>query len=186
MQRIIAFFVGAYWMAFFSLLALAAMAEATGEVYAIFQALSLPGSSGALDVEAGPFLSTALAIGFSLAAALFLWMLGTALVHRNREVGDTDDVARVAFGVATGMMAVLLAVGVWYPVHGLFASSSMQLAALLVSYIAVYAKQRRGTHAPQEQPDDVTATARFMALGAAHSSMLTRISGRPGSQDEGF
>jgi hypothetical protein len=175
MPRIIALFVSAYWMAFFGLLALAAMAEATGEVFLIFQSLSLPGALP-VSAEAGPVLSSALSVGFLLVAVLFLWTLATALLHRVAGQGETDEVARTAFGAAAGMMTVLLVVGVGYPVQGLFASASLQMLALLVSYVAIYAEQRRATHGEEDTLSGAEATARLMALGAARDSMFSRLS----------
>jgi hypothetical protein len=185
MPRIIALFVSAYWMAFFGLLTLAAMAEATGEVFLIFQSLSLPGALP-VSAEAGPVLSSALAVGFLLVAVLFLWTLATALLQRSHGPGETDEVARTAFGVAAGMMTVLLGVGVGYPVPGLFASASLQLLALLVSYVAIYAEQRRATHGGEDALSGTEATARLMALGAAHDSMMPRLSGRGPDPEKRF
>ena len=186
MRRIIGIFVPAYWMAFFGLLALAAMAEATGEVFAIFQALSFPG--GFLDsrIPAGPLLSTVLAFGFSLASVLFLWMIVTAVAQMRGTRPESDEIARTAFGVAAAMMTVLLAVGAIFIVRGLFASASLQLLALLVSYMAVQAEQRRTSDSTRHPGEPSEITARVMAIGAAHHSMLTRISGRTSNRDEAF
>ena len=177
MRRIIGIFVPAYWMAFFGLLALAAMAEATGEVFAIFQALSFPG--GFLDsrIPAGPLLSTVLAFGFSLASVQFLWMIVTAVAQMRGTRPESDEIARTA---------VLLAVGAIFIVRGLFASASLQLLALLVSYMAVQAEQRRTSDSNRHPGEPSEITARVMAVGAAHHSMLTRISGRTSNRDEAF
>ncbi|APH72507.1 hypothetical protein [Aquibium oceanicum] len=186
MRRIIGIFVPAYWMAFFGLLALAAMAEATGEVFAIFQALSFPGGFLGNEIPAGPVLSTALAFGFSLTSVLFLWMIVTAIAQIRGSQRESDEIARTAFGVATAMMTVLLAIGAIFLVRGLFASASLQLLALLVSYMALQAEQRRTADAPREVGDAAEITARLMAIGAAHNSMLTRFSRRPGNRNEAF
>ncbi len=184
MRRILGIFVPAYWMAFFGLLALVATAEATGEVFVIFQALSLPGGLSDSRMEAGPVLSTALAFGFTLTSVLFLWMMLTALAHVRRIQRDTDEIARLAFGVAAAMMTILLAVGAGFVVRGLFASASLQLLALLVSYVAVQTEQRRHSETAQTGGGDTEITARVMAIGAAHNSMLSRISQRPANPGE--
>jgi hypothetical protein len=122
-------------------------------------------------------------VGHVLAISVVL----TAMLYKADEGSDVDDVARLAFGVAIGLMTALLIVGVAYPVDGLFASASLQVLALLVSYIAIYAEQRRGVHASGEAADEAGAAARVMALGAAHNSLLPRISGRRmNTADKGF
>jgi hypothetical protein len=89
-----------------------------------------------------------------------------------------EEVARRAFGCGVGVLSVLLIGGAALPVSGLFVTSGIALAALLSSYLAVYAE--RWAVSSRSAPDDADlyAAVRVMAAGAAHSAMLTRLSGR--------
>ena len=61
---------------------------------------------------------------------------------------------------------------------GLFVTSAVALAALLASYLAVYAERWAVSFFAAPDDADLRAAVRVMAAGAAHSAMLTRLSGR--------
>lgn len=180
MPRLIALFVAAYWMAFFCLLALAALGEVEGDGLLVLGPRDA--GSEAAGLAAGSPFSMVLAVALLVVAALFLWTLVTTILQRGDPRGEGDDVFGIAFAAAAAMMAVLLLAGTLEGVDGIFASASLQLLALLVSYVAIEAERRRMAHRDHDEMTQTEATARVMALGAAQDSLLSRLSGRdPGS-----
>jgi hypothetical protein len=87
-------------------------------------------------------------------------------------------VARIAFGAAIGVFSLLLLCGVSPPIPGLFLTSAVAIAALLASWLAVFAERWAVTILTAPSDDDLRAAARVMAAGAAHSALLGHISGR--------
>ncbi|TIU62714.1 MAG: hypothetical protein E5W15_29815 [Mesorhizobium sp.] len=59
------------------------------------------------------------------------------------------------------------------------------MTALLASYVAVTAERRSALAAAMNLPQGNVRAASRMAMGAAHSSLLSRISGRPESKPGG-
>ena len=57
---------------------------------------------------------------------------------------------------------------------GLFVTSAVALAALLASYLAVYAERWAVSFLSAPDDADLRAAVRVMAAGAAHSAMLTQ------------
>jgi len=182
MPRLLTLFVAAYWTTFFAILALAAAGEGAGEGFAEFHALVSPEASR-LPLAAGAPANPLLAIGFLLVAVLFLWTLATTLFEAR--AGEGDDVARLALGAAAGMMTVLLALGGWSGVGDALSAVTLQFVALLASYGAILAESaRQAARAGAEKPA-AAATARAMAIGAAHHTMLSRLSRRGPSPTKG-
>ena len=175
MKRILAFFVLAFWSAFFGVLAFIALTDDGGAAALVYRALDLgPWTARQTPIDS-PFYVGALAFGVILAAVLFVWTLLSMLFEKADADGDADDLARLAFGVGTGMILVLMAAGAAIGV------------ALMVSYLAMRAEARHAAAAsparPQVYPDGLSQqpVVRLMALGAAHNSMLSKLSGRPGA-----
>lgn len=173
MHRILTFFLGLHWMVHFALLAVWATGS-SGKP--LLPAYAWFGAAGA----DGPGWRLAMALGFGLAAVLFIWMLVTVTIDR-RESEETDDVARLAFAVATGILTLVLIAGATQPATDLMPAISLQLGALLISYVAVCAEQRSVSGRTAGE-NDAEAGAGVMALGAAHSAMLSRLSARPGAE----
>lgn len=123
----------------------------------------------------------AMAFGSGLAAVLFMWMTLALVFDRRGLTGDADEVARLAFATATGLLTLALLAGMALPLSGLLSTVSLLLAALLVSYVAVHA-ERRAMPEPWQPPDAGEERASIMALGAAHNSLLSRLSGREGAE----
>lgn len=171
MHRILTFFLGLHWVAHFGILAVASAGLSSSGA----PALGTTAPPAGFDAVLG----TAMALGFGIAAVLFIWMLVTVLFDRRPFPGDTDDVARLAFAVATGMLTLLLFTGADEPVIGLMPAVSLQIAALLVSYVAVNAERRFAGRATRVEG---ASGANSMALHAAHNTMLSRISGRSGAK----
>ena len=159
MRRILTISLSAHWTAVFAIMAAkAAMARA-------------PGAEGLAWL-----VPPALAIGHGVIAALFLWTVVAAIGGR-REEGGAAAIARPAFAAAT----FVLTLGVVAAYAGIGPQSislaAVQLAALGATYLVVRMEDAEAGR-PVEQPDYSHAVARRMAAGAAHSSMLTRLSGR--------
>lgn len=180
MRPLLTYLVPVYWMAAFALMAAQAVSHPAG--------LDLfPGSGVApIVLEAGKAMnhgvSTALSIAFGLVATLFLWTLLTAVLASEDYPGGYDEVASIAFGGAVLMVTVALVVTALRGEGGVQGAGAFQLAALMASYVAVIAERRAFAAPKASEEDTLRATARRMALGAAHSSMLTRLVGRNAPQ----
>lgn len=83
--------------------------------------------------------------------------------------------ARLAFAAAVGMLTLLLLAGSTGRLVGLMPAVSLQIAALVASYIAAGAENRA---IAEDESIGVEYAAKAMALGAAHNTMLSRFSGR--------
>ena len=175
MQRLLTLFVAAYWTTFFAILALAAVGEVTGDGFPVLHALVSPDASP-FRVPAGAPVSSLLAIGFLLVAMLFLWTLATVLFEARQ--GDGDELARIALAAAAGAMTVLLALGVWSGIRDVLSAVTLQFVALLVSYGAILAEAARQAARSSSAEPGTTGPARAMAIGAAHHTMLSRVSRR--------
>lgn len=127
----------------------------------------------AAPAEAGPLLpAAALAIGYGLAAALFLW---AALAAWGGE--RCDEIAALAVASAALVLAASVAVS------GIAGAAAMQVAALGVTWLVIRAE---ASHEPAPPPADRSGeVARRLALGAAHGSMLSRLSQRGPAGGEG-
>ena len=109
-------------------------------------------------------------------------MLVSALSDDGIYPGDTDEVARVAFGGAVGLLTLMLLASSVAPAPALFSSVALQLGALLISYLVVQT-DRQSQAAAAMDDEDTRQAARIMALGAAHSSLLSRIGSSTDEQD---
>lgn len=156
MQKILVTSLAAYWTVVFAL-----------------GACGIAGLSAA--VHAPDMVATAMATAHALVALLFLW---TAFAAWGARDDGADDVARLALGMAVLLLA---AVGI----HEALATdapmpdptSAMQLAALAATYLVIRVEEA----ATEREPPPVdysSAVARRLAAGAAHGSMLSRLSRR--------
>jgi hypothetical protein len=118
-----------------------------------------------------------LSIAFAFASLLFLWTLLTALWGDGVFAGQTEAVARRAFGCGIALFSLLLIGSAVLPVPGLFLTSAVAVTALLASYLATSAEGWAGAFSAPDN-SDFRAAARVMAAGAAHGALLTRFSGR--------
>lgn len=176
MRPLLTYLVPVYWMAAFALMAAQAVSHPVGlEVF--------PGSGVApIVLEAGKAMnhgvSTAFSIAFGLVATLFLWTFLTAVLAAEDYPGGYEEVASIAFGGAVLMVTIALVVSAARGEGGVQGAGAFQLAALMASYVAVIAERRAFAAPKTPEADPFRAAARRMALGAAHSSMLTRLVGR--------
>ena len=75
-------------------------------------------------------------------------------------------------------LSLILVGGAAQGIDGLFMVIAVQLTALLASYVAVLAERRSALATTVATESEIRARANVMARGAAHSSLLNRISGR--------
>ena len=178
MRLLLTFLLPFHWMVAFALLAVAAASQ-PGHLDALFAAIgTIPAETFSTN-PIGQGLSTAFAIGFGLVATLFLWTLLTAVMG-SEEPGAFEEVAGLAFGCAIALATITLLVSAGRAIGGGHAAAAFQIAALAASYVAVVAERRAGVAPAASDSEDVRNAARLMALGAAHSSMLSRLPGRAG------
>jgi hypothetical protein len=178
MRHILTLLIAFHWMAVFALLA---AVSAFDPEHGILAALSLLGAAPTPDafLSGGGLLATGFfSFAFAVAGILFLWTLATALFSEGFPYGDSERVARIAFGVAIGVFSLLMICGMTPPIPGLFSVSAIAMAALLVSWLAVFAERWAATIFTAPSESDLRAAARVMAAGAAHSALLGHISGR--------
>lgn len=176
MRRFLTFLLPFHWMVAFALLAVAA---AGGHLEALFAAVGAAPAESLAANSIGQGVSTAFAIAFGLVATLFLWTLLTAIVGSD-EQGALEEVAGLAFGCAVALATITLLFSARFAIGGAHAACAFQIAALAASYAALIAERRSGQPVSATESEDVRAAARFMALGAAHSTMLSRLPGRSG------
>jgi hypothetical protein len=128
-----------------------------------------------------------LAIALLVVAVLFCWVFVESLVNASAGPDGADSVARTAFISASAVLSLILIGGAAQGINGLFMVVAVQLAALLASYVAMHAERRSVLAVAVSREAESRATAHAMAQGAAHGSLLSRISGRPdiGPRDGG-
>jgi hypothetical protein len=177
MRYILTMLIAFHWMSVFGMLAVVQTVEPE---HGIFPALRFLGATPLHEMgdAGGPLAAALMALGFAVASLLFLWTLLTVALGDGFFGSQAEEVARRAFGCGVGVLSALLAGGALFPVSGLFVTSSVALAALLVSYLAVYAERWAVSFFSAPDHADLRAAVRVMAAGAAHSAMLTRLSGR--------
>lgn len=177
MRQILTPFLAFHWMAVFALLAMAAAVGRGGGEFAVFEFMGVV--DGTLPFGVGSEAAALFSVAFALVAALFLWTLVNAFLGERTQSGDAEQLSRLAFGGAAGALTFMLLYGSVQPVAGLLPAVSINLAAILVSYLAVTVERWVTTMSVAPDAADIRAVARVMAAAAAHGSTLSRISGRP-------
>jgi hypothetical protein len=182
MRYILTMLIAFHWMAVFAMLAVASMVDPEQGILPALRFLGAIPLEDSYYAGGGPLAAGFLALAFAVGSLLFLWTLLTVSLGDGVFGGETEAVARRAFGCGVGVLSVLLIGGGLLPVSGLFLTSAVALAALLVSYLAVYAERWAVSFFSAPDDADLRAAVRVMAAGAAHSAMLSRLSGRAGSE----
>ncbi len=178
MRRILIGVLSLHWLVVFTLLAVAATISGTQGTPATLSTFGIHASAATLNLPSGTLAYGALAVGFATVAVLFMWTLLSALADERGFPGETDEVARIAFGAGISMCTVLVVICATSAAYWLLPSIAVQFAALLVSYLVFHADRRAEARLAVARTDDVQATAALMALGAAHNSLLARLPGR--------
>lgn len=171
MRQILTSVIAIFWMAAFGVMAITAAAGGENGLANLFGMLGAPVAETAGHPTAAGL--------FALVAALFLWMFLTAFFGDHATSGAGEEVARMAVGLAMVVLALVLVVGgLVERAQGVFIAVAVILAALAGSYLVVAAERLRSVLWTEPESDDIRAAARLMAAGAAHNSMLDRLSGR--------
>jgi hypothetical protein len=185
MRYILTMLIAFHWMTVFAMLATVSIIEPE---HGIFPALRFLGAEPWRDAYAsggGSLAAALMALAFAVSSLLFLWTLLTVALGDGFFGSQAEEVARRAFGCGVGVLSLLLIGGALLPVSGLFVTSAVALAALLASYLAVYAERWAVSFFAAPSDADLRAAVRVMAAGAAHSAMLTRLSGRSPAESSG-
>jgi hypothetical protein len=180
MRHILTILIAFHWMAVFALMAVVSTLHPE---HGIFAALSLLGAAPTPDATlsgGGPLVAGFFSFAFAVAGILFLWTLATAIFDAGFPYRDHEHVARLAFAGGIAVFSLLLAGAAVFSVPALFATGASVIAALLVSYVCVFAERLAASVFGTPSDADLRAAARLMAAGAAHGALLSRISGRAG------
>jgi len=177
MRHVLTSFLALHWAIVFALLAFICIdgnrgvASALGVLGVAVESTHLAGLNDAVVVAP-------LAIALLVVAVLFCWAFVETLLNIAVNPDATDIVVRIAFISASGVLSLILVGGAAQGIDGLFMVIAVQLTALLASYVAVLAERRSALATTVAAESEIRARANVMARGAAHSSLLDRISGR--------
>jgi hypothetical protein len=178
MRHFLTSFLAFHWASVFAALAIACVVGGDGGVMSAFRLLdiSIPQDGLAL---AGRLPEAGFAVAFAVVSVLFFWGFVTALFGRGATRDDCDDIFRLAFGAAAGVLSVTLLAGVLLGAPRPLSAIAAHFAALVASYAAIHIERWVAYKSIVAAMNDNTGTiSRLMALGAAHSSLLSRLSGR--------
>lgn len=178
MRRILTSVLTLSWASVFGLLTIGVLPSGGRGSISVFDLLGLDAASIAATAASHELIRYLLALFFLSAAVLFFWAFAVSLADRAIDVEGGDDVNRAAFATGAGALMLGLVGGTFMLVPGLFTIAMVSLAALVVSYVATFLERLSLLMSSEPGAGDIRAAARLMALGAAHSSMLSRISGR--------
>lgn len=178
MRYILTMLIAFHWMTVFAMLATVSTVEPQHGILPALRFLGAEPWRDAYTTGGGLLAAGLMALAFAITSLLFLWTMLTVAMDDGFFGSQTEEVARRAFGCAVGALSLLLIGGALFPVSGLFATTAVALAALLASYLAVYAERWAVSFFAAPDDEDLRAAVRVMAAGAAHSAMLTRLSGR--------
>lgn len=175
MPRALTSFLTFHWAAAFALLAMACVMGGDGGAERALTMLGLTESSP-LDPANGS-AAMLLPLAAAICAMLFFWAFATSMFS-DPEGEDDSDVMRMAFASASLLISLLMICGSLNFVAGLYPTVAVHLAALLATYLAIQAERLSAMVSASPSQGDIRAAARLMALGAAHVSTLSRLSGR--------
>ncbi|MGX9144647.1 hypothetical protein [Mesorhizobium sp. 128a] len=186
MRPILTSFLALHWAVVFALLAFICMDGNRGVAGALGVLGVVMENTRLVDLDNAAVVAP-LAIALLVVAVLFCWVFVESLVNAAGSPDGVDSVARTAFISASAVLSLILIGGAAQGINGLFMVVAVQLAALLASYVAMLAERRSVFAGAVSREAESRATAHAMAEGAAHGSLLSRISGRPeiGHQDGG-
>jgi hypothetical protein len=178
MRHYVTSFIAFHWAAAFSLLA---MVCALGGEHGVASTLNMFGltlTGAETAALKQPLVTGTLSVLFGVVSVLFFWAFVATFFGETGSAGGGEDAVRIAFGSAAGVLSVMLIGGASQSIAGIFPMVAVQMAALLASYLAINAERWSSPFSDLPDDEDLRAAARVMALGAAHSSMLSRFSGR--------
>lgn len=176
MRRFLILMLAIHWTIVFAMLAIVCAVDPQAGFAAPLRFLGADASG--IEQNGGARAAAFFAVGFSVVAVLFAWAFAEMLFGSNESRFKRHPNFHQAFGAAAVALTLLLMAGALHPVPGLFATLESLLAAGLASYLAVHAEWRARQDEPLGASGRRRGAARLMALGAAHDSLLSGISGR--------
>jgi hypothetical protein len=177
MRHILTSFLALHWAVVFALLAFICIDGNRGVAAALGVLGVAVQNIRFVDLENAAVVAP-LAIALLVVAVLFCWAFIETLINVAANPDAADSVERIAFISASGVLSLILVGGAAQGINGLFMVVAVQLAALLASYVAMLAERRSALATAVSNDGEIRAAAHVMAKGAAHSSLLSRISGR--------
>ncbi|MDG4897778.1 hypothetical protein P9272_30010 [Mesorhizobium sp. WSM4976] len=184
MRHVLSSVLALHWAVVFALLAYVCMDGSRG-IAAALGVLGLSIQGGRFPQLENVALVAPLSVALLTVAVLFCWTFVETLLNGAARLDAGESVARVAFIFASSLLSLILIGGVVQGIDGLFVIVGIQMTALLASYVAVTAERRSAFAAAMKMPEGDVGAASRMAMGAAHSSLLSRISGRPENKPGG-
>ncbi|RRH99209.1 hypothetical protein EH240_18380 [Mesorhizobium tamadayense] len=184
MRHVLKSFLALHWAIVFALLAYICMdgdrgiASALGVLGVSVQGSRFPGLEHAVIVAP-------LSVALLIVALLFCWAFVETLLNIATRPDAGDAVVRIAFISASFLLSIILLGGAAQGINGLFMVVAIQMTALLASYVAVLAERRSALAATTLYESEARLASHRMAMGAAHSSLLSRISSRPETRPGG-
>lgn len=167
-----------HWLLTFALISASALG-ADGGMAEVARTI-VPVSAADPAIAALPYdrlMAGVIGVVFATLAAMFMWTLLMIWLGEENQAGEIQSVWRAAHACAivavSGMMTLLAGMGVGLAL----VTAAVLVAGLSASYAAMSCEWQSQGDAVERQ-DLAQATARMMALGAAHSSVLSNISGR--------
>jgi len=177
MRHILTSFLALHWAAVFALLAFICIDGNRGVAAALGVLGVVVQDTRFADLENAAVVAP-LAVALLVVAVLFCWAFVETLVNVAANPDAADSVVRIAFISASGVLSLILIGGAAQGIKGLFMVVAVQLAALLASYVAMLAERRAAFATAVAADGEIRAAAHVMARGAAHGSLLSRISSR--------
>lgn len=177
MRYILTSFLALHWAVAFALLAFICIDGNRGVAAALGVLGVAIQNAHFVDLENAVVVAP-LAVALLVVAMLFCWAFVETLISGAPDPRAVDSVVRTAFISASAVLSLVLVGGAAQGINGLFMAVAVQLAALLASYVAMLAERRSAFAAAVPARADIRAAAHLMAKDAAHSSLLSRISGR--------
>lgn len=181
MRHVLSSFLALHWAIVFALLAFLCIdgTRGAGTALTVLGASAENTRFAYFDIAS---VAAPLATAFLVVAVLFCWAFVEVFVDNEERFEGADGVIRIAFVTAAAVFSLVLVGGVIQGVEGLFLVVAVHLAALLTSYLAILAERWSALAvARTDRKAQIRVAARIMAQGAAHNSMLARISGRTGA-----
>ncbi len=178
MRHLMTSFLALHWAVVFALLAFVCIGSSAG-MRDILVSIGIGHDGAGAMLFDGVMVTAPLACAFLIVAALFCWALIETILGEGAE--SADSVFKIALVAACCVFLLVLVYGTTQGISGLFLPSSVHLAALSATYLVI-----EGERAASARIRATTAVAgrgavRAMAKGAAHASLLSRISGRTDS-----
>lgn len=171
MTRILTLFLVLHWAVVFSLLAALAVFSGGDNLDSLsFFGINMSGQD--LVVASVPLLKAVVTFGFAICAVLFWWAL-VALFFQTQDTSAGEEVMRMAFAAASGLMTIALLVGAIKASPGLFPAMAAHFAALLASYVAIRVERQVG--AEEATREEVRHAAHIKAVDASQTARLKRF-----------